>query len=309
MTYTHPFPSDQRRASKAVKRLIFATTIVSIFSIFITQLFSQASEYTNLQKLFSLSWNGFQNFFIWQPFTYMFVHSTANYTPIFFIFHLSFNMILLWFIGTSLVEDLGSKPFLRLYFSSGIIAGLTSLFFMWLTQNTQLIAGCTPSIFAILIVWSMLFPEFELLVFLAFPMKAKWLVLGYLSIDLLVNLSDANFVISFMNLSAILVAYLYATLAWNLQSPFSSIHSLDLWLNKIGAHFRKKRQESQAITKQIYQNIKIYDFKTGEAIAKDDEFVDIMLSKVSLYGEDSLTWKERRRLKKISQRKKEEQQT
>ncbi|KAG5293498.1 rhomboid family protein [Histoplasma capsulatum G186AR] len=41
--------------------------------------------------------------------------------------HLGANMLILWFIGTRLHEELGRADFLSLYFSSGAIASLTSL--------------------------------------------------------------------------------------------------------------------------------------------------------------------------------------
>ncbi|PGG96265.1 rhomboid-like protein [Blastomyces parvus] len=41
--------------------------------------------------------------------------------------HLGANMLILWFIGTRLHEELGRADFLSLYFSSGVIASLTSL--------------------------------------------------------------------------------------------------------------------------------------------------------------------------------------
>ncbi|OAT07900.1 rhomboid family protein [Blastomyces gilchristii SLH14081] len=41
--------------------------------------------------------------------------------------HLGANMLILWFIGTRLHEELGRADFLSLYFSAGVIASLTSL--------------------------------------------------------------------------------------------------------------------------------------------------------------------------------------
>lgn len=48
----------------------------------------------------------------------------------------------------------------------------------------------------------------------------------------------------------------------------------------------------------------IIDFQTQAPVQTDDEFMDAMLAKVSLRGEDSLSSQEKRRMIAISKRKK-----
>jgi len=45
-----------------------------------------------------------QSFYIWQPFTYMFLHSHS-------ITHVVFNMLMLWWFGAELEQRWGSKFF------------------------------------------------------------------------------------------------------------------------------------------------------------------------------------------------------
>jgi hypothetical protein len=49
---------------------------------------------------------------------------------------------------------------------------------------------------------------------------------------------------------------------------------------------------------------KIFDFKTGKAILNDEAFMDACLKKISEYGREGLTFRERWRMRRISKRKK-----
>jgi len=59
-----------------------------------------------------------QRFFLWQPATSMFLHHPAD------IFHLLFNMLMLWMFGGELERHWGGRAFLRYYLVSGIGAGV-----------------------------------------------------------------------------------------------------------------------------------------------------------------------------------------
>ena len=57
----------------------------------------------------------------WQPVTYLFLHSTDV------LFHLIFNMLMLWMFGTELERRWGMQAFLQYYFFCGVGAGLLSV--------------------------------------------------------------------------------------------------------------------------------------------------------------------------------------
>src|SRR5262245_6786374 len=52
----------------------------------------------------------FEQFRIWQPVTYMFLHGTIS--------HILFNMLALWMFGTELERMWGTTAFLRYYFAT-----------------------------------------------------------------------------------------------------------------------------------------------------------------------------------------------
>ena len=63
----------------------------------------------------------FEQFALWQPLTYMFLHSTGG------LGHILFNMLALWMFGTELERTWGTRFFTKYYFVTGVGAGPTSL--------------------------------------------------------------------------------------------------------------------------------------------------------------------------------------
>jgi len=98
---------------------------------------------------------------LWQPFTYMFLHSRDP-------FHLLFNMLMLWMFGGELERYWGSRAFLRYYLVCGIGAGLVTFLFNYLVifrYFDQEIYGYVPvigasgAIFGLFMAYGMIFAE------------------------------------------------------------------------------------------------------------------------------------------------------
>ena len=278
----------------AIKKLILITVVATLVSSLLNPIFTRIFGIPGPEEWLSLSWWGISHYLMWQPVTYLFVQHTGYYgITLFFLIHLVFNMYIIWVMGTDILHRVGQNPFLRLYFICGVLAGLTALLTMSLTGQYSVLSGATPAILAILVVWSMFCPETELLIFFVFPVKAKWLIAGILGIIFLTNLSQGNLLSLSFYLSGAVYGYFYALLAWGLQSPFSVTHRFDGSISRFGQKLLRFKPEG-----------KIIDFKTGKSKMSDEQFVDAMLAKISKYGEDPLTWRERRRMQKISEEKK-----
>lgn len=110
---------------------------------------------------------------LWQFFTYMFLHSTTD--P----WHLIFNMLGLWMFGSEVERVLGSRRFLTLYFTAGIFAGICACIF---TPGTPIL-GASGAILAIEVAFAMYFPN-STVIFYFFPMKAKYLVMIFAGITI-----------------------------------------------------------------------------------------------------------------------------
>lgn len=155
--------------------------------------------------------------------TYMFMHDTRSFA------HILFNMFTLFMFGITLERVLGSPRFLFYYISCGIGAALVQelvwhftwegILVKWIANgygtdfetaraaidqaltmghqipmlNAFVTIGASGAIYGVLLAFGMLFPNRPLyMMFIPVPIKAKWMVLGYGVIELLIGLSNAT---------------------------------------------------------------------------------------------------------------------
>lgn len=152
-------------------RLIFIT-IVSYFVI--EALFAGA-----LTGLELYHWRT-PNFRPWQLLSYLFLHGDFR--------HLGFNMLTLWFFGRTLERVWGGTRFLLFYLACGIGAAIISQLvdqFIFSKLFYGATIGASGAVYAILVAFALLFPNFKIfLLFIPFPVAAKYFVLVLLLIDL-----------------------------------------------------------------------------------------------------------------------------
>jgi membrane associated rhomboid family serine protease len=140
--------------------------------------------------------------FIWQVFTYMFLHGG--------IWHLLFNMLTLWFFGTQLERDWGTRRFLKYYFYCGIAAGVCVLLVNiaigdWVSHTI----GASGAIFGILVAFGVLYPNQTVLMSFLFPIKAKYMVMIYAGIELLMTFGPNTGVSTIAHLGGMAFGYVY----------------------------------------------------------------------------------------------------
>ena len=134
-----------------------------------------------------------QKGYIWQIFTYMFLHDTGTF------FHLFFNMYALLIFGTVVEQEWGEKRFLIYYFFCGAFAGISIFLVNYFHQGLGYFIptiGASGAIFGLLLAFGILFPNAELLLFFIMPIKAKYLVILYAGIELILEFSGGNSSIS-----------------------------------------------------------------------------------------------------------------
>lgn len=310
MSYTSTSTTTSWSPASTPKALIYLLSciaVISLVSSLLDGIFVYYLEMNGPQSLLSLSWNGLKQGYLWQPLSSLFVLSSGNAgLSLSFFLELFFDLYIIWIMGGTLIDRLGSSPFFRFYFFCGILTGLLTLACMPLVGQYMSLAGPTAAVIAIMTVWTMLLPESELLLFFMFPVKAKWLFSALFGIFLLINLSHFSFIAAIFNLLSVLIAYIYATAVWGLHSPFAITSGIDNFfirlgeklrsINFIGKLFKQKKPVAD-------KESKIYDFHSGSPILDDDAFMDEALDKISKFGEKSLTWSERARMKKISEKK------
>ena len=144
--------------------------------------------------------------FLWKPWqlvTYMFMHGSLG--------HLFFNMYTLFIFGSVLENVWGTKKFLTFYFVTGIGAALVNIGVQYLTGTFALTVGASGAIYGILMGYAMLYPDSRLtLLFPPVSMKAKWFVLIFAGIELLLGISNnpADNVAHFAHLGGLIFAFL-----------------------------------------------------------------------------------------------------
>jgi len=126
-----------------------------------------------------------QGGFLWQPFTYMWLHSESS------LMHIGFNMLALWMFGSPVASAWGERPFLRYYLLCGIGAGfviagwpaLLALFGMETISYVIPTLGASGAVFGVLLAYSFLWPDRTImLLFPPIPIKAIYfipLILGF----------------------------------------------------------------------------------------------------------------------------------
>lgn len=122
---------------------------------------------------------------LWQLVTYMFMHGS--------FFHIFFNMYTLYIFGSVLENVWGTKKFLVFYFITGIGAALVHIGVQYLTGDFALTVGASGAIYGILMGYAMLYPDSRLsLIFPPVTMKAKWFVLIFAGIELLLGVTGTQ---------------------------------------------------------------------------------------------------------------------
>lgn len=134
------------------------------------------------------------DFFLWQPFTYMFLHTYQ-------VSHIFFNMLMLWFLGTELENRWGKKFFLSYYVFTGAGAAFfyclgTWIYFLFKPGTNSLVIpvmGASGAIFGLLLAYGILFGERVIYAMGVFPIKAKFfvMIMGLVEVASLLT-SDVN---------------------------------------------------------------------------------------------------------------------
>jgi len=127
---------------------------------------------------------------VWQPVTYIFVHDG--------VLHLVFNMLFIWMFGVELERLWGTRAFTKFFFICGVAAGLATLAVGLLPidsawrERTYLgvTVGSSGAVYGLLYAWGRAFPYRTVLLFLIFPVQARWFVAILIAIEFLVAASS-----------------------------------------------------------------------------------------------------------------------
>ncbi|MBI5273788.1 MAG: hypothetical protein HY860_01895 [Chlamydiales bacterium] len=258
---------------------------------------------TNIQSLLALSSWGISHGMIWQFFTYLFVQPIGSNITFSFFTQLFFNLFLTFYIGKSIIEWKGYKHFYFLFLTGGVFSAIATTLLLLSFHSPFYLAGCHHVIYSLLTGWMFLFPARELLFFLVFPIKIKWLLVIAAASTLFIDLANGNFVNFFSILFSILFGYFYSLIVFELHSAFPLLHAFEKKIFSLKKRLFGSKKESIE-TFMNPRKRKIYDFKTGKVILDDETFMDVCLEKIAKLGKSSLSLYERFRLKRITRKRK-----
>ena len=284
-----------------------------------------ATRGIDLDKMFGLHFFLASGFRPWQPFTYMFMH--ANWS------HLFFNMFAVWMFGRIMEQTMGQKRFLFYYLTCGLGAGLaqelaqlTEYWYLGFANLNEVptttgpiamadflnlwnTVGASGAVYGILLSFGMTYPNERLFIFpIPVPIKAKYFVVGYAVIELMLALSqNGDGVAHVAHLGGMLVGLLLL-LYWRggggngHRGGYSHYDrgssSWDKFRQWFGSLFKKKEPHINVTYGGRYGQEAAYRQKKKE----DEEELNRILDKVKKNGYEGLTPEEKRRLFDITRK-------
>src|SRR5260221_9272551 len=125
---------------------------------------------------------------VWQLVTYMFIHAG--------VFHILFNMLMLWFMGAELERLWGTRFFVKFYFVSGVGAGVLTVLLSLLPYGplAQLyasdIVGASGAVYGLLLAYGLYFPDRPIYMYFVFPIPARIFVIILGALAFFSSMSD-----------------------------------------------------------------------------------------------------------------------
>jgi membrane associated rhomboid family serine protease len=223
----------------------------------------------------------------WQLFTYGWLHDLNA------VQHIAFNMISLWFFGSTVENTLGKKRFWQFYCSSIILAGLCWVIAQqpWFPQLSvalpaaqRVLVGASGGIMALIILAVWLFPSRLMMLFGLIPMPAWLFGTIMVLMDLnQIDLSSSKSNIAFSaHIGGALVGTLYHFTHWCLFDLWPQW----LWPDRL---FSKAARRGFKVHRPDDDEPEQRNSGEAQMIARMDE----ILKKMSAVGHDNLTQAER----------------
>jgi membrane associated rhomboid family serine protease len=186
--------------SPAIKALVVANV-----AMFVLTSVLPAQISTAIVNLLGLRPTDVLHGWVWQLGTYMFLHGGVA--------HILFNMLALWMFGTDLERRWGTPAFVRYYFATGIAAGLTTIvvallpFAATARMFDSVTIGASGAIYGLLLAYGLTFPDRVLLMFMVFPVRAKYAVMIMGGIELLLSTGDSGGIAHVTHLGGLAAGY------------------------------------------------------------------------------------------------------
>lgn len=226
----------------------------------------------------------------WYQFlTYGFVHSLTD------IRHVAFNMLGLFFFGTTVEQRLGRIEYLRFYLVAivfgGIVSSVRLTSYAWfLGESPAMISagtiGASGAVMAVTILFAFLEPQATIYLMMVLPVKAWLVAILFVGMNIFGMIGATDNVAYDVHLAGAAFAALYFKQGWK----FSRFH-----LGNWGSSLSQLTKRSP--------RLRLHD--PERKLAQEEAEADRILDKIQASGLDSLTKAERKTLERHSRRKRE----
>jgi len=270
----------------------------------------------DLNALLGLHFFMASDFHVYQFLTYMFLHGSFT--------HILFNMFALWMFGSVIERVWGPQKFLFYYIVCGVGAGIVQELVQYGSYMAQGLAayqyvnmggaqismdsyinmwttiGASGAVYGILLAFGMIFPNERLFIIpFPFPIKAKWLIVGYVVIELFSAMSGPGDGVAHMaHLGGMLFGFLLIRY-WR-KHPGSSQRFGRSYGQEFFDNMRRKYEERQRNHHMHAEPTDSARRETDEEYnqrqRQNQEEIDAILDKIRKSGYDSLTREEKQKL-------------
>jgi membrane associated rhomboid family serine protease len=291
---------------KVLKYLLISNIAIFILEHFLFKvLYVGNDSLSDIFFRYAALWPIGSGFFLpWQIFTYMFMHGG--------FMHLFLNMFVLWMFGVELENLWGPKKFLFYYLMTGAGAAIANLLIAPLFTSTGPTVGASGAIYGVLAAFAFLFPNRPIYIYFFIPIKAKYMILLYMALDLFSIINSSNTGIAHVaHLGGAVVGFIYLFATRNKSMNFfkntgSGESRFTSWRSSSGSgssgsRFAPFKQSSNGNYKRV--DVKDVDYKDVETNYKQQiedqereaqEKIDAILDKLSEGGYQSLTEEEKK---------------
>lgn len=287
--------------------------IVNVLAFIATYVLERSG--IDLTSMFGLHFFLASDFRFYQFITYMFLH--GGFT------HILFNMFALWMFGSVIERVWGPKKFLFYYIVCGVGAGIIQEVVQYADYSIQGMAayqyvnaggvqmttdayinlwttiGASGAVYGILLAFGMIFPNERLFIIpFPFPIKAKWLIAGYIAIELFSAMSGPGDGVAHMaHLGGMLFGFLLIRYWRNhpdSSQRFGRSQGQEFFDNMM-RKFNERQQKSRMKAEHTHQQRET-DEEYNARKRKNQEEIDAILDKIRKSGYDSLTKEEKQKL-------------
>lgn len=291
--------------------------IINVLAFFATWVFEKQG--LDLTATFGLHFFMAKDFSFYQLVTYLFMHGS--------FMHLFFNMFAVWMFGTVMERVWGPKRFLIYYLVCGIGAGIIREGVQYINYANENLAaydfvmtssgritteaylnlwttvGASGAVYAILLAFGMTFPNERMFIIpFPFPIKAKWLIGGYIVIEVWSALNTPGDGIAHMaHLGGMLFGFLlirYWRKHPNIEQRFNGQNGFFQQMKKQYENKRRNTFHYQPST----ETPRWEEHKEKEEDSARQAEIDAILDKIRKSGYDSLTKEEKKKLFEQSNR-------